>query len=178
MSFDRDRVLRRLKAYERARDDLRRAPTAGISEWEEWAIAWRIAADQTEGYARRNKMIAAQLEELVSERRKDPGLIYVWESGNAERHNPDGSAVPLQAVTINAADPTRPVVLDQLRIVNGQIVASVGSNVMVEHHRGVRLMPIKIRGGERAPPLGATVHTLVETGDAYLTALRRTVFPI
>lgn len=178
MSFDRDRILRRLKAYDRATQEFRSARVAGVAEWEEWTITWRIAVDQTEAYAHRNKLIRDQLNEFIAKRKAHDGLLYIWESGNAERHNPDGSAVPNPSVTISAADPSRPVHLERLHIRNGQIVAAVGSNSLVEHHQGLRLMPIKLRGGDRAPPSGSSAASLVAAGDEYISGLRRLVFPI
>lgn len=180
MTADRDRALRRLKTAEesKAKLDAAKAGRALQAAWEDWAIDWRIAVEMAEAYGRRNRLISGNLTDLKAYREADHELGYVWQSGNAERHSPDGSSNSTNAVTLNPADPSQPLIIDHLVFERGRPVAQSIRNGVWNFDAGdVSLLPIKGRGKGALPPDGATPHSLAKSGAAYLDRLRTLIFP-
>lgn len=178
---DRDRVLRRHRDAKIAAQQFENATTAADLQdsWERWTISWRIAVDMLEGYGRRNKAIDGPLAALISERSSNAALSYVWQSGNAERHNPQGSAEASGGLAINAADRSQPLIIDSLIVRNGQIVQLTGQNVALDFDVGsLTLQPIHVRGGKSVmPPANTAPIDLLRSGSAYLARLHSLVAP-
>lgn len=180
MDLDRDRVVRRIRTADRALETFLASEggQAALEAWEDWVIAWRIAAEQTENYGHRNRLIAEPLKALKDQRAADGDIAYVWASGNQERHNPVGSAARGQAIAINAADPTRPLHIQNLRIVNGRMFIGGGSNIRVNPDAGeVKLKPVTLKDRRTVLQPQRPAFGLARHAHEYLDRLKSLVLP-
>ncbi|MGE7196871.1 hypothetical protein [Brevundimonas naejangsanensis] len=179
--MDRERAIRRFRDAKQAGQQLAQATRTNDLQdaWEKWTIAWRIAVDMLEGYGRRNGAINAALKELQKHRSSDDGLIYVWECGNAERHNPDGSAQASRGLALNAADPSKHLYIKSLVIEHGRVAHLSGSNMSLNNDVGsLELRPIPVRGKATVvPPTGANERSLLNACENYLNRLKSLVVP-
>lgn len=182
MTMDRERALRKIRAAEDAKAALDKQ-VGGASlqgAWEDWTIAWRIAADLVEGYGKRNLTIGDALKDLKAAREADDVLWYLWQCGNAERHSPDGSADRSRAWALRAADQNQPLRISNLTIGNGRISFSAAQNAAFDPDAGTLIFrKFEASRGARAaePPPDADHRSLSAAGEKYLKALESLVFP-
>ncbi|TFW14342.1 hypothetical protein EGY25_03860 [Brevundimonas intermedia] len=144
-----------------------------LSAWEDWAIRWRIAADLTEGLVRRSPAVAAPLNELVARRTNDAGLAYVWACGNAERHNPDGSADAGKAVAIGLPPGALSGYIEHISIKDGEVIGlGAHSGVLIDADSGeLILKSVSHQRQSISPPNNMTPEKLCAVGHRYISDL-------
>lgn len=172
--------MRRLRSARDAAEALYEAKAGSSLQavWEDWPIAWRIALEMVERYGARNVTATEALERLRRLRLADGALTYAWESGNAERHDPDGSADHLRGIALKPRTPGGRLHIGEVIMRNGIIIASDTDGVWDLDAGTLKLRPIPKRNGDVvAPPQALDFRQIAKAGMNHLEEVAAVVFP-
>lgn len=162
-------------AFETLRSNVN--PLAKQAAWESYATEWRRAVNLADSYMRKAGH-AAMADTWFRECQNDQGLLYIWEAGNAERHDSAGSSnAHPNGLIGNPTDRTKAAVIHEMRLDGGRLSGRFENMSWTVREGRFELLPVQPLSKKREvvrPPTG-TPEELAAHGLRFVAALHGAV---